>query len=293
MLVRLNPVMIAALSLLAIAAVCIYYRENLIIEVVEVNVPIHGLPAAFDGFRIAQLSDLHGRKLNEGWIEEQLTAAGLDMIALTGDYVRHNNSSDMSRLAPLLATVPQIAPTFAVSGNHDIAAGWASIAAELRQHGVTVLDNAYTTIARGDARLALAGLACPYDSLANLSRAIPADAGPVILLTHSPQVYTQHLAVDYLGEPLIGHPNVAAWANLIERPALTLAGHTHGGQVKLPFIGAVTTATGQLFPSKHIEGLSWEGSGWLYISRGLGYTGLPLRFLSRPELTIITLKQAE
>ncbi len=292
MLVRLNPFMMAALALLVIAAACIYYRENLIIEVVEVNVPIHGLPAAFDGFRLAQLSDLHGRKLDEGRIEEQLTAAGVDMIALTGDYVRHNNSADMSRLARLLDTLPQVAPTFAVSGNHDMAAGWAPIAAELREHGVTVLENTYTTIARGDAQLVLAGLAYPHDSLAKLSRTIPTGAGPVILLAHSPQVYTQHLAVDYLGEPLIGYPNVAAWASLIERPALTLSGHTHGGQIKLPFIGAVTTASGELFPRQHIEGLSWEGSGWLYISRGLGYTGVPLRFLSRPELTIITLKRA-
>ncbi len=73
--------------------------------------------------------------------------------------------------------------------------------------------------------------------------------------------------------------------------SLTLTGHTHGGQIKLPFIGALTTASGRLFPGTHIEGLSREGEGWLYISRGIGQGGLiPFRFLSRREVSIITLR---
>jgi len=75
--------------------------------------------------------------------------------------------------------------------------------------------------------------------------------------------------------------------------ALTLAGHTHGGQVKLPFLGAVTTASGRLFPPSHVEGLSREGDGWLYINRGLGQGGLAFRFLSRREVTIVTLRRAQ
>jgi predicted MPP superfamily phosphohydrolase len=77
----------------------------------------------------------------------------------------------------------------------------------------------------------------------------------------------------------------------LDRVSLTLAGHTHGGQVKLPFLGAVTTASGRLFPPSHVEGLSREGDGWLYINRGLGQGGLAFRFLSRREVTIITLRQ--
>lgn len=284
--------MISIILLSLVGIVAIYLWENKVIEVVRVEVPIKGLAPDLDGFSIAQLSDLHGRRLNGRWVKEQLTKANVDAIALTGDYVRAAELNGMAQLEPLLAMLPQIAPTFAVSGNHDIAAGWPQIAMLLRQQGITVLDDTYTTMTRGDAQLVIAGISYPHDSLSNLERALRSTTDPIVLLAHSPRLFMQERIVDYLGEPVMKREEMMAYTELAERPALTLVGHTHGGQIKLPLLGAVTTASGELFPRHYIEGLSWEGSGWLYISRGLGYTGLPLRFLSRPELTIITLKRA-
>lgn len=290
---RRRLAMTSLLLFLPIIISAIYLLENKVIEVVEIEVPINGLAADLDGFRIAQLSDLHGRRLDTHWIKKQLNKANVDIIALTGDYVRGAEPATVAKLQPLFNLLPKIAPTYAVSGNHDMAAGWPQIATQLKQQGITVLDDTYTTITRGDAQLVLAGISYPHHSLSNLEQAIPSTAEPIVLLAHSPRLFMQERIVNYLGEPVMKREEMIACAELAERPALTLVGHTHGGQIKLPLIGAVTTASGELFPRQHIEGLSWEGSGWLYISRGLGYTGLPLRFLSRPELTIITLRQAE
>lgn len=290
---RRRLAMTSIVVFLAVTVFAIYLLENKVIEVVEIEVPINGLAADLDGLKIAQLSDLHGRRLNTQWVKKQLTKANIDVIALTGDYVRGADLATVAKLQPLFNSLPQIAPTFAVSGNHDIAADWPQIATQLKQQGITVLDDTYTTITRGDAQLVLAGISYPHDSLSNLEQAIPSTTEPIVLLAHSPRLFMQERIVNYLGEPVMKRAEMIACAELAERPALTLVGHTHGGQIKLPLIGALTTASGELFPRQHIEGLSWEGSGWLYISRGLGYTGLPLRFLSRPELTIITLRRTE
>lgn len=281
--------MTSTLLLLLASIIGIYVWENKVIEVVEIEVPVAGLAADLDGFRIAQISDLHGRILNPQWLEQKLTKTRIDAIALTGDYIRGVDLADMAKLEPLLQLLPQIAPTFAVSGNHDVAAGWRQIAEHFSQTGITVLNNAYITLSKGDAQLVLAGLAYPHESLSNLKRTLPATEDTIVLLAHSPRVFMQGQVVN--DAAAMPPSQLAAWQELMQRPALTMVGHTHGGQVKLPLLGPVTTATGQLFPKQYIEGLSWEGDGWLYISRGLGYTGLQLRFLSRPELTVFTLKQ--
>ena len=122
------------------------------IEVVNVDITIDILPPEFDGFTIGQLTDLHGRKLNCNWVRKQLSGAGVDIITLTGDYVRRD-VHDMEGLEPLLALLPEIAPTYAVNGNHDWAAGWDKIAAILQKHGIRVLEDEYVTLQRGDAQL--------------------------------------------------------------------------------------------------------------------------------------------
>ncbi|NLY53068.1 MAG: hypothetical protein GX060_00310 [Firmicutes bacterium] len=277
----------AIAALLLFGAIAIFIRENWVIEVVNVDITIDILPPEFDGFTIGQLTDLHGRKLNCNWVRKQLSGAGVDIITLTGDYVRRD-VHDMEGLEPLLALLPEIAPTYAVNGNHDWAAGWDKIAAILQKHGIRVLEDEYVTLQRGDAQLLLSGVSYPYSSTADLAAALPSSQWPLVLLTHSPQIFA-----DYPSNMLMGWQERELWGELLARPNLTLVGHTHGGQIKLPFIGAVTTASGELFPRRHVQGLSREAGGWLYISRGLGYTGIPLRFLSRPELTIVTLRKAK
>jgi hypothetical protein len=255
--------------------------ESTALSIERVEVEIAGLPPEFGGFTIAHITDIHGRRLDPaGALVAAVRAAGPDIIVATGDFV-DGSLSELGRVTPLIRALREVAPVYAVSGNHDYRAGWPSVAAALRECGVVVLENDHVSLVRGPVQLILAGVSDPTTRRHDLGAAVPQDsAAPVILLAHGPALH-QRLRDGEDAEPELA---------LLDAVSLTVAGHTHGGQIKLPLIGAVTNASGRPFPRSYIQGLSWEGSGWLYISRGLGYTILPVRFLSRPELAIVTLR---
>jgi predicted MPP superfamily phosphohydrolase len=255
--------------------------ETVALSVEYVEVPIDGLPPQFDGFRIAQVSDLHGKRLDPTGREVQaITEAGVDLIAATGDFVHRNNIEGINRIQPFMQALVEIAPVYAVSGNHDHWTDWPYIARRLRDIGVIVLENSHVRIRRGAGEIILAGVSDPYTGHGSLTQALPAqDDAVIVLLAHAPTWFEPWNA-----------DTAPARLNLV---SLTMAGHTHGGQVKLPFLGAVTTASGRLFPPSHVEGLSREGNGWLYINRGVAKGGMAFRFLSRREVTVITLKQGD
>jgi predicted MPP superfamily phosphohydrolase len=253
--------------------------ETNALSVEYVEIPVGRLPPDFNGFRIALISDLHGKWFDPAGKEVQVIKnAGADLIASTGDFVHHNSVKGITRILPFVQALVKIAPVYAVSGNHDHWTDWPYIAGSLRRAGVTVLENSHLRIKRGAGEILLAGVSDPTTGNGCLEQALPAQADAVIvLLAHAPTWF----------EPW----NAAKAPAGLKLVSLTLTGHTHGGQVKLPFLGAVTTASGRLFPPSHVEGLSREGNGWLYINRGLGQGGLTFRFLSRREVTIITLRQ--
>lgn len=260
--------------------------ETFILSVEHVDIPIEGLPSDFAGFRIVQLSDLHGRRLNPAGREARaVREAEADIIVITGDFVSHS-ATEIDGIVPFLQTLSAAAPVYAVSGNHDYWTDWPYIAEKLEEAGVKVLQNEHTVLRRGEARVILAGVNDPFTGHGDLAAALPEAADTVvILLAHAPTWFFPERATQTSAGD-------AAEQNrqLLGQVSLTLAGHTHGGQIKLPFLGALTTASGQLFPRTHVEGLSREeNSGWLYINRGLGQVYLPVRFLSRAEITVINL----
>jgi predicted MPP superfamily phosphohydrolase len=256
-------------------------RETHTLGISRVEVPIDDLPEPLSGFGIGLLSDLHGRYGNfGGQVIGELRKARVDLIAVVGDFV-HRKPAEIERVGPLIRELKTVAPTYAVSGNHDHWAGWPPIADHLDQAGATILDNRHVCVEKAGKTLVLAGVADPYTGRDRLDQALPAvPPGPIVLLAHAPTWF----AGPVRRKPYDPLP-------LLSRVALTLTGHTHGGQVKLPFLGVVSTASGRLFPRSYIQGLSREGDGWLYITRGLGQGGpLPLRVGSRPEVAIITLR---
>lgn len=277
---RAATVPIAA-SLLAVALAGWIAWETTVLSVEYVEIPIEGLPREFDGFRIAQVSDTHGNRIDPAGREVKAVAeAEVDLIAATGDFVHRNYARGMRRILPFMKALVEIAPVYAVSGNHDHWTDWPYVAWRLSEAGVTVLENSHVRIRRGEAQIILAGVSDPYTGRACLKRALPAQVDAVVvLLAHAPTWF----------EPW----NAATAPANLDLVSLTLAGHTHGGQIKLPLVGAVTTASGRLFPPSHVEGLSREGDGWLYINRGLGQGDLGFRFRSRREVSIITLRRAE
>jgi len=258
-----------------------FFWDSYAIKTEKLEVPIEGLPANFDGFKIAHLSDIHGRNLSEtGDAYKIITRANPDAITISGDFVTYN-VDEMNNFIDLFRKLSETIPIFAVSGNHDHDVGWAQVKNKLRENGVMVLENEYIKISRENQYIVFAGVNDPSSRTANLQKALPETEITTVLLVHSPRWFE---ANPY-------DPRFQNEKKLLQQVSLSLAGHTHGGQIKIPFVGPLTTASGKLFPKNYIEGLYREGDGWLYITRGLGYVMLPFRFLSDPEIAILTLRR--
>lgn len=256
----------------------------------------HWLPAS-PPLRIAVLTDLHAM---EPWmpvarierIVEAANALNPDVIVLLGDYVA-GMKRFRTAIVPIAdwsaALAPLRAPlgVFAVLGNHDWWTDPQSVRKGLEKAGIAVLENQALKFDDGLRRFWLSGLgdqlAIPlwgggYRGVDDLSAALKptyADADPVVLLTHEPDIFVR----------------------VPDRVTLTLSGHTHGGQVRLPFIGrpVVPSRYGQRFAYGHIvENRKTSGSPikekhHMVVSAGLGMTGLPVRFLVPPEIALVTL----
>jgi hypothetical protein len=252
-------------------------------EVVSLTVPIRNLPDAFLGFRIVQISDIHLEEYTETWFLEKMVAEtnalAPDLVLLTGDFISRGPLDDSVAwkaagvCAEILSTLkaPQ---RFAVLGNHDVYVGAEHVIQPLEAHGTPVLVDRFFPIERGSERFWLAGCNdADYSVLPDLNRAIPDDPrAPVLLMVHEPDF------ADYVAR----HPRYP----LID---LMLSGHSHGGQVRLPFLGPlILPPMGQ----KYVQGKFQLGHMQLYVNRGIGTVGLPFRLNCPPELTHITLTRA-
>ena len=219
---------------------------------------------------IVHLSDPHveGMGRRERRALEAVAGARPDLVAITGDFVR--SGRDVTSLQRFLAGLPA-RRTFAVWGNHDHASGLATSAGAdlLRAAGITLLDNAHRRLATAAGPIVVAGIDDPSSGLDNLGRALAGVARRdlTILLSHSPEI-----------AGALGNRDVD----------LMLSGHTHGGQVRLPLFEAVL-----LPPGTRMVQDGWfdaDGGARLHVSRGLGWCGLPIRFLCRPRVDVITLR---
>jgi len=257
------------------------------IDVVHRDVFLAGLPEEFSGMKIAQLSDIHLNEYTEPFLlreaVDHINRLQPDMVLLTGDYVsaevlpKKMTMSAAWQCASLLSqlTCPR---RYAVLGNHDCIAGEDEIADALHQHGISVLRNAFVPIERGSARVWLAGLEDPVCGKPEPDRTIPAAIRnqrnePIILMCHAP---------DFVDD-LLAHPAGRS-------VAFMLSGHTHGGQVRIPMLGAFHLPPGG---RKYIEGWFPMGNLQLYVNRGIGAVGLPFRFNCRPEITSFTLRATQ
>ena len=243
-------------------------------EVTETVIRIKDLPEGFEGFRIAQVSDVHHSRLVP--IEEvrrvvQLAnGARADMVALTGDY-----TTDLTKYiepcAEVLGELKAPEGVWAVLGNHDYRTDGALTRAALRRQGIEVLTNQNTELRRGADVLQLAGADDWGWGKADFARAVRGleKSKPTLMLSHEP------MALDV--------PETRG-------VSLILSGHTHGGQICLPFIGSPAA-----YVWKHLKYLRgrYESEGTqLYVSRGTGVIGVPIRLGARPEVAIIRLQRA-
>ena len=241
------------------------------INVNDVRLRFARLPAGLRGLRLAHLSDIHcSRYTTREDIDRAVSLindSGVDLVLLTGDYVR----ADARYCRPCAAALEKIECTlgvYATLGNHDLWSGPGLITDVFRRHGVAVLRNAGITVnARGE-RLSVLGVDDSHVGKADLGRALSmVEPGSFsILLSHQPAFWdvAQKHDVD-----------------------LTLAGHTHGGQIGLDLFGH-PLPLGALF-HRYNQGLFSQGSSRLFVSTGFGYTGPPIRLNIPPEVVILTL----
>lgn len=243
-------------------------------EVTETVIKIKDLPGRFEGFRIAQVSDVHHSRLVS--IEEVRRVVALanetraDMVALTGDY-----TTDLPKYvepcAEVLSELKAPEGVWAVLGNHDHRTDGPLTRQALRRRGIEVLTNQNTELRRGADVLQLAGVDDWGWGKADFARAMRGvdTSRPSLLLSHEP------MALDV--------PETRG-------VSLILSGHTHGGQVNLPLIGSPAA-----YVWKHLKYLrgSYESEGTqLYVSRGTGVIGVPVRLGARPEVAVIRLQSA-
>ena len=260
-----------------IGFICCYIYGSKIepnwIEVVSIDLTIPNLGSAFNNFKIVQLSDLHSNyfmpesRLNN--IVKLVNKQQPDAIAITGDFITRNRRFDDKDLISKFSQLEAKAGVVSIFGNHD---HWKAKVNRLKQiliqSQINNLDNQVYLVERGTQQLALAGIDDPYWGKPDLQQAIaqlPFNV-PAILLVHEP---------DYIEKSALTH-----------RFALQLSGHSHGGQIRVPFLDPLILPRGG---RKYFAGLNQVEDTIVYTSRGLGMTSLPLRFGSRPEITVFTL----
>ena len=270
--------LLALLALFALAAGFVYW-QNFTLQVEPVELFFESLPPQFDGLRVAELSDLHGRSFGKNNVRllRTLQKARPDMICICGDLF--DEKTDLTMLEPLLTGLTDIAPVYYVTGNHE----WQvknlrEILKKMRAWGVTVLENEGRVLSRGGAEMVVAGVhdPCgPYDmkTPAALVRELRSTQGNDFIL-------------------MLSHRNdeLAMWSQLGVQ--LVLSGHCHGGVVRLPFVGGVFGTRRELFP-EYDAGVYRQDGTTLFVSRGLGYTNVHFRLFNRPHVPIMILRSGK
>ena len=242
-------------------------------DVEEVTIPLPRLPRALDGLTIAHLSDLHlGPYLGATELAhavEMVQRLHPQLVVISGDFVSRGSEWQREEMLSPLSALQAVLGVFAVLGNHDHWTDPAWVAATVQRLGVTVLSNSAHRLSDSEHGLWLVGVDDIWVGAEDLERALVGvpESGCRLLLAHEP---------DFADK-------AARWG--ID---LQLSGHSHGGQVRLPLLGAPLLP---LWARKYPIGLQRAGDTWVYTNRGLGVIEPPVRFNCRPEVTLLTLKR--
>ncbi|WP_430481672.1 metallophosphoesterase [Rossellomorea marisflavi] len=246
------------------------YVQNNALVTTNLEIESSKIPEAFNGYRIVQLSDLHGKSFgsNQDRLIQRVKESKPDLIVFTGDLV------DAKRYDPgpgltLLKELSTLAPVYIISGNHEWWSGrWEELREEVGETGAVLLEDDAVTIKENGEEIGLLGVDDPAggDVPAAL-QSVEKKKGFNILLSHRPELFS-----DY----------VASGMDLV------LSGHAHGGQVRLPFIGGLVAPDQGMFP-EYTEGIYKDGDTNMVVNRGLGNSIIPLRIFNRPEVVEITL----
>jgi predicted MPP superfamily phosphohydrolase len=243
----------------------LYGRHDL--RITRENVPVAGLPPALAGLRIGLMTDVHRSQLVSH--EDVARAAGMlmseapDLIVLGGDYVTWGDRQYVAPSAEALASLSAPQGVHAILGNHD---DDHDMPLALAKNGVHVLKDARTRLTIRHETIDLIGIRFWTKRQADIASLVRGAAPMTVLLAHDPRRLTEAAS---LGVPLV------------------LSGHTHGGQVVLPIVGAIAA---QKFPV--VSGLARRNDTTIFVSRGVGTIYVPVRINCPPEVAVLTLQPA-
>jgi uncharacterized protein len=257
-------------ALIFISSVYVHKIEPNWLDITQIEVKLPKLDQAFAGYRIVQITDLHaGDGINRANLErvvETVNAQNPDLIVITGDHVSRKPKQHIE----LLDTLAKLHPrdrTISVLGNHDVYNDPAPIRQAIHQAGITLLDNSVYTLRRGDATLHIAGVGDVFAQEAKLDQVLAQlpQTGAAIMLAHEPDFADDTAATGRFG--------------------LQLSGHSHGGQIRIPFYDGYLPEYARKYPLGRYQ----VGSMTQYTNRGIGMIKLYARFNCRPEISVFKL----
>lgn len=248
------------------------FLEAAWIQVTRPIIQVPRLPEAFDGLRVAVLADIHHSSMTSlnfvSRIVDTTQKLEPDVILMVGDFVEGHSGAKY--FEPCLTELDRLrAPfgVFSVPGNHDYWNRIKNYRAAIKKTSIQELTNDGLWIRKDGCRIRIAGvddLWCGQPSLSSALGETTVDETS-LLLCHNPDF------VERIADPRVG---------------LVLSGHTHGGQIRIPFYGGPVPSS---FGTKYLKGLVKGPVAQVYVSRGLGTVGVPLRFRARPEIALVTL----
>lgn len=254
-------------ALTGVAAYGVAYERHHLNRI-QRDLAVRGLPPALDGLRIGMITDVHHSAVVSAddvvHAVNQLKDAAPDLVVLGGDYVSFFDRSYIGPVAELLTPLAH-APygSFAVLGNHD---DEREVPAALASRGFTVLKDQRTALTIKGERLDIAGIRFWTRTPGDIAGVLKGTGGTTILLAHDPRRLVEAAALDV---------------------QLVLSGHTHGGQVLVPAVGAIA---GRKFPV--LAGYATQDNTAIFVSRGVGTVYVPVRINCPPDVAVLTLRTA-
>jgi predicted MPP superfamily phosphohydrolase len=271
---------VVAAAIFAILVFCTW--QNNAITTTLIDYSNAKIPEEFNGFRIVHISDLHNKQFgqNQEPLLKKIHAVSPDIIVVTGDMI-DRRKYDLDIAMVFINGAMKIAPVYYVSGNHEAWSGdYKNICEKLLSSGVQILDDTKATLFKGKGKIEILGLSDPdfltssymdgtnsFKLKEHLER-LSDDAVFQILLCHRPELFDIYVS---------------------ENIDLIFSGHAHGGQVRIPFMGALVAPDQGLLP-KYTSGAYTKNQSTMIVSRGLGNSIIPIRIFNRPEIIVVTLR---
>lgn len=271
------------LIFLILLTICAFYLdyENNTLKITNYEISNNKIPSSFNNYKIIQISDFHNtksKKLTNDLIKA-IKKENPDIIVITGDFI-DSRKTDVSTAIKFIEKIKNISLIYYVPGNHEsrISAYYDELLTKLKENDVTILDNKVEIITNNNDEINLIGVLDPSFKNINitdekfmdnvLSELNYNNENYTILLSHRPELFETYIK------------------NEVD---LSLTGHTHGGQIRLPIIGGIVAPNQGLFP-KYTSGQFNSNNKEMIVSRGIGNSIIPFRINNRPELVVINLK---